>query len=102
MDNLVNFAKRAPVKLRKMWQANYYIQDKDITSKCELKPRVEQKLDSKSVKRIVQDIHRKRNERFKRVAQILDEFRNSEVSVPVLAKSEIMMGEVKDIFEKEK
>ena len=25
MDNLVNFAKRAPIKLRKIWQKNYYI-----------------------------------------------------------------------------
>ena len=76
LDNMLNFVKRQPNKSRKKWQQNYYIQDKDITTKCEIKPRLDEKLDSKDMKKIVQEIHRKRHERFKRV---IDEFRKSEM-----------------------
>jgi hypothetical protein len=37
MDNLANFAKRAPVKLRNIWKKNFQIDESEITSRMVLK-----------------------------------------------------------------
>ncbi len=56
LDNLVNFVKRAPVKLRKIWKENYMIDEKELTTKVDIDYQRDREMTAKELKKIIRDI----------------------------------------------
>ena len=75
MDNLLNFAKKTPERILKMWRLNFQVQEDHLTTKVNY-DRPKEDFTQEETQQIIKEIHDKKQKYFEAAKKRVNEFKS--------------------------